>query len=47
MTNERALKLLKQALIVGDKTALIREAIKELEDIGPMPMLPNVGEDTT
>jgi len=45
MTNENALKLLKQSLIVGDKTALIREAIKELEDIGPMPMLPNVKSD--
>jgi hypothetical protein len=42
MSNATAIKLLKQALQIGDKTALIREAIKELEDIGPMPMLPDI-----
>jgi len=42
MSNETAIKLLNQALQIGDKTALIREAIKELEDVGPMPMLSNV-----
>jgi hypothetical protein len=35
MSNETALKLLKQSLMVGDKTALIREAIRELEELEP------------
>jgi hypothetical protein len=38
MSKENAIKLLKQALKIGDKTALIREAIKELESVAEYVM---------
>jgi hypothetical protein len=49
MSNETALKLLKQSLIVGDKTALIREAIRELEELEPetLPGLTHLEQDKT